>query len=782
MKNILAIITANLRKGRGQAASLLAFALISGLLLNLGLVLMIGFGSFFEEKSESLNTPHMAFLEEKRAFSQSQVDYLKKHPDVASVEFEQVSFFFADITYGDGAMPVYFFLVNAEGTRSMNDLTLIEGTEPVAKADICLPYMFKAGGYDIGDAFKLSLPNSKLSYTITGFTDEIMFGSINNQMYQAYVSRAGFDAALADMPETDGMILKARLHDPSINRAVYQECINEFYYETSIEDPDTLLTISIEWDGVMMTRTMMSSITSTILVVFAAMIVVVSLLVIRFRIRNSIEEGMTNIGALKAVGFTGRQLLWATVLQFVAVALVGIVAGIALSYLLLPAVSGILEQQTALQWEQGFDAGISGAAFVSILVAVFAVTWLSARRIRTLQPLVALRQGLSTHSFKRNHFPLDTSRGPLSWLLAIKAAIQAKGQMVMITIIVAAVSFMAVAGVAVYDNLGLNSGAFARILAGELPDAAFNAVSAEEAKAIRKTIEKDSNVRKVFYNQDVFVMIDDYYVNNIVVEDYGLYEGGMLYEGSYPKHSNEICLSGALAKAKSYGIGDTVTISFDGKTADYLVVGLVQAVNNGGVLCATTIEGFRKLQPTFEPSELYVYLEDPSKTAAFVDGIAKAHESGLSNSIDINELMSAQLSMYGSIFFIVAVVLVAVTALVIFLVLYLVLKTVILRRRRELGIKKALGFTTLQLMNQLALYFIPVIVVGITLGGVLGVLGFNPMFVAVSGNMGIMTASMPAPVLMTVVLCAALIVLSYAFAMLIAWRIRKISAYTLVTE
>jgi hypothetical protein len=45
-----------------------------------------------------------------------------------------------------------------------------------------------------------------------------------------------------------------------------------------------------------------------------------------------------------------------------------------------------------------------------------------------------------------------------------------------------------------------------------------------------------------------------------------------------------------------------------------------------------------------------------------------------------------------------------------------------------------------------------------------------------------MTASMPAPIPPTIVMCAGLVVLSYAFALLIASRIRRISAYALVSE
>ena len=50
------------------------------------------------------------------------------------------------------------------------------------------------------------------------------------------------------------------------------------------------------------------------------------------------------------------------------------------------------------------------------------------------------------------------------------------------------------------------------------------------------------------------------------------------------------------------------------------------------------------------------------------------------------------------------------------------------------------------------------------------------------GGMGIVQVSLPVPLDQTIVTCAALTVLAYLVSMAIAWRIRKISAYTLVSE
>jgi len=107
---------------------------------------------------------------------------------------------------------------------------------------------------------------------------------------------------------------------------------------------------------------------------------------------------------------------------------------------------------------------------------------------------------------------------------------------------------------------------------------------------------------------------------------------------------------------------------------------------------------------------------------------------------------------------------------------------VILRRRQELGIQKAIGFTTLQLMNQIALNMTPVIITGVIIGALAGYFGFNPMMMAFTAGMGVARLSLPVMLDQVVIVCIALIAVAYIVSMLIAVRIRKISAYTLVTE
>jgi putative ABC transport system permease protein len=101
----------------------------------------------------------------------------------------------------------------------------------------------------------------------------------------------------------------------------------------------------------------------------------------------------------------------------------------------------------------------------------------------------------------------------------------------------------------------------------------------------------------------------------------------------------------------------------------------------------------------------------------------------------------------------------------------------ILRRRREFGIQKAVGFTTFQRMNQIALGMTPAILIGAAVGAAAGYFGLNPMVAALMSGMGIVKVRLPVPLDQTM-----LVLLAYAVSLLIAWRIRRISAYTLVSE
>ena len=133
--------------------------------------------------------------------------------------------------------------------------------------------------------------------------------------------------------------------------------------------------------------------------------------------------------------------------------------------------SDVFAQQSGLMWVQGFDGVISSIALCLILLIVVIVAFIAARRINKLNPIVALRGGIITHSFRKNHLPLSTSKGSLPIVLAFKSLLQNMKQSIMIAIIIIAVSFAGTFAVVMFYNTTIDTKTFAETPGVELSNA-----------------------------------------------------------------------------------------------------------------------------------------------------------------------------------------------------------------------------------------------------------------------------------------------------------------------
>jgi putative ABC transport system permease protein len=150
--------------------------------------------------------------------------------------------------------------------------------------------------------------------------------------------------------------------------------------------------------------------------------------------------------------------------------------------------------------------------------------------------------------------------------------------------------------------------------------------------------------------------------------------------------------------------------------------------------------------------------------------------------VNFDKGMAEGMASYQKIVAAMGLAMLVITLLVVTLVLYFVISSSVIRKKRELGIQKAIGFTTYQLMNQLSISFTIPIIIGVVIGTLLGAFYTNPMMSVSMKSAGVMRAGFIVDPYWIIAFGAATIVFSYLLSMLITWRIRKISAYALVTE
>ena len=777
MKNIWMLTFANIRKNKGQTVSLLLFVIITAMLMSVGLTVFLGLGSFFDERAERA---HMAHFTAVYANGTDSIDkglrYIERYPGVMETEVLDAVGGMGDYFINGLKNTSFLFLTRADKAQKMDAPSLVGESLPLTGDAIYIPYFIMlTGDYKAGDSFKLNLYGMEWDFIVAGATEEIMFGTSMNTVHRFYVPDERFNALLDMFPHGGLTLLSARLE----NRGETVFFQAEYNREISTDG----LIFDLSYDNAKQARTMIPMIAAIIITAFALILLAVSLIVIRFRIANSIEESMTNIGAQKAMGYRSFQIISSVVIQFGLIALAGAAAGAVMSQAIIPAIVGILEPIHAMVWRPGFDLATAIICVSTILLTVSGISFLSARRISRLHPLIALRGGMTTHSFRKNALPLDRARGPLDLLLAVKQILQNKTQAVTITVIVAAVTMASVSCIALNHTMSDGKDTFARTLLGEMPDANFMLKNSDGGPAFRDRMLEYPEVRKAFgFETAVTLLADGISMATIVAEDCAQLESNMIVYGRYPRHDNEIALGTAISKVAGKGIGDTVMVKSGETEKEYLVTGIAQFMSNNGFTGIISGNGLTRIQPDYRFIGYNVYLTEGTDVKAFIKSV-EAAEGGIFDSVmDIKDQLIVTMESMSSIFAAVAAGIAAVTVFVVILVLYMVIKTTILRRRRELGIQKAVGFTTFRLMNQIALNMTPVILLGVVTGAVAGYFGLNPMFVALTGSMGIVKVRLPVPIGQTLLICLALVTLAYAVSMLIAWRIRKITAYSLVSE
>ena len=766
MKNIWILSKANLRKSKSQTISMLLLMLLAATFLYIGLTLFTGLGSFFEMRANELNAPHfVAFVNESDPLD-APLEFVHNFPGVVEVETQ-------DVLQGNGSFlmggePLGGTIVIATETaqQTMNPPSLIGRYMPLEGNAVYIPhFLFLDGGFAIGDDFVLDFMGEERLLTVAGSTEEIMFGASMNSIWRVYVSVGVFEELQEQVPAGRSILISARM--------TYGDRALTSAFRAEFDE------MAMNFSAARENRTMIPAIAAATMVTFALTLLLVCAIVIRFRINNDIEETMKNIGVLKAMGYRNRQIIMSIIIQFCLIALVGGIVGILFSQVLFPVVTGIFEPLLGLQWSPAFDIAMTFIVLGMGLTMVLLFSYVTARQIKKLHPLIALRGGITTHSFRKNPLPLDKTRGALSFLLAVKNILKNKKQTIMLSLIIAAVTILAAEGLLVHYNMSVNTSAFIRMF-GEVPDIFAIAEDAESGAKLRERMTNHPDVTKIFSFDNATLLINETAVNVRAVENFEYLAGNELVSGRFPILDSEIALHGAILSELGKNVGDWVTIRSGDYEKEYIVTGTVQEMGNlAGMM---TSYGLRYVMPDFESIVFYIYVQAEIDVDEFIEAFTASNADINVPLISAQRQFDGQMGVMGDIFAAVNVVLLTAAATVVMLVLYLIIKTTIIRRKRELGIQKALGFTTFQLMNQVALGLSPSIILGAVLGTVGAYTLFNPLMDTVMGGMGIVQSNLLTPISWVVVPSIVLVLLAYVVSMLISFRIRKISAYALVSE
>ncbi len=573
------------------------------------------------------------------------------------------------------------------------------------------------------------------------------------------------------------------------------------------------------------------------LIAFLSMVTMASaLFMIRHKISNDIEDQMQQIGVLEALGYRSGEISASYLLEYVISGGTGALLGGLGALLLTPAMDQgirvLLGREVPSDVQPVRIVGVIG--LVLALVVLFAL--LKARTVKKYPPVVALRKGIRTHNFRKNIFPLSGAKRSINAALAWKGLLQDLGSAAGIGICVILSGTALLFSMVTFSFFKDGTKGLESMQSADVDTVWVSVLPGVDVYEVREQIEEMPEVRKAlvtYYYEYLAIKGSDKTGMSLVYDDFSQAENIRPYQGRFPEHENEIMIALRRAREENLSVGDSLVLTNNGLEKDYIITGIVGSMMNGGTVLYLTSDGYRRIDPSTRANVVCAYLADgvsdeefetaiferfggtakELSTAGNVSGsleeqLSKAAKekiailmsrygvtdvdyavrigdkmiTGNSRDFIISEIRSwrgnikAQMEPLAKMtktFTFLAALLIALIVAVIFAI---IASSNVRRQRHNLGIMKAMGYSSKDLMKQMALKFMPVIIVSMIVSSVLCVYVDRIFWSSIFGTVARTDR------IAIVLTDLAMILFCYAVTYIGAGRIKKISVTELMTE
>lgn len=765
----------NLKKDKGAYLSLGIVILITAIMLNLALVLVLQVDKAYDNKFEALNSATINFTIPQTQDTALLKDEIKALEGVTGIECRDAIFLEAivkDFRGTDFSMNTMFY--NKDAFRSINKFDLKEEREESTSQSIYLPlYVASFGEFGLNDKITYEINDKEHTFLVSGVLEEMQYGNYGKGLMGAYLPKSVYEVFSDEYKEhlvTEYSIL-----------ANDNTEINLLNIEISnlLKEKDITMLSVCDKASTKDTRTMVCNLLILVLLAFALVILLVSVFLCKFRISNSVEEDLVNMGVLKALGYTGNMIIGSVVLPYLIITLIASLLGVIASYGILPSLSELLTLQAGFSFRLRFDITgfISVELMLVFIVAVF--TYTAAKPIKNLHPINAIRGNHGGKRIRRNYFPLAETRGSTKLLLILKQMLSAGKQNALLFSVSFVLTILIAFASTLFYNIIVKPNNFISTLSEEMPDLIIYPKE-QYADTLSSDLQSNSEIKNVLKYTTGKITIDDVPITVFACEDFSRVSNDLCYLGENPNAANEIALGSTFEG--QYKLGEQITIQNGDISRSYEIVGFVQSVNYRGNVCEFSMEGYAAINSESITPSLYVYLQSGTDAACSIEEIEARYDNMISNQVNYQKLTQTTQEMYSGIAAIVVVAIFVLTILIALFVLYIVIKTLLVRKKQEFGIYKAIGYSNWQLMMQLMGSFLPPSFFAVLLSSALGLLYVPHINRCIFQVIGAMKNNMEVSFTFLMVFALIQILVNFIISISLAMPIKKISAYTLIKE
>ncbi len=786
LKNMLLLMKSNIKKSKKTSIAFFLLSAVTILLIHTAIQITEGFKQLYQEKIIETNSADFAavlpydFCEKYRGeihnFKQENEDILKiETADALMIRN-------ADIQVGeDEPINGSWTFRNADRKETLSSFRVVSQLEQIPENGIYVPYVCKTFfGFELGNTLHLSLGGWKESFIITGFTEDVLFGSRSNLAFD--LPQDQFDSLKAEAgPNSNAVIVLMETADSA------EGVTNRFSEFVASKADEVEFYSSSDIEYAELSRNSNINIYIIIINIASLMGIAACMVVIGFHMRNTLDRDLKELGTLKAIGYGGKEIAITYALQFFLLGGVGAAVGVFLSELIMPVMIGNIATDIGFVWSNVSSgiASMKNILFILLLIAV--ITLVLSRGILRLRPVEAFQESGRMAIGKKNRVSIEKMPFSVNLSIVLKMIDYERLKSILISFIVAVI--MGVAGFAVilYAKLVNDRDGLLQITGAEVYSVNIQAAQPQDTEKLAKELEKtdaykimmaiDSGSLKLLCENAIYASLSVY-------SDYGALENPSLYAGRYPKHENEVAISGNLAKVLEKEIGDTIEVSQifqeNAKEGYFLIVGLTQGTYTGGMDIYLTMDGLRQIEPKAEWQSVHIYLEEGMDIEKYCLDVKSLFSERVSYVGGFEQIFYSQLapivnSVAGIVLFIIIIII-----LLIIIMGFFVTNSILLTQKMDFGIMKALGYSTRQIMAQTVMTFLLYIAGGSVLGSIFLYFCSNAIIGGLFREMGVYKVEFSFPVVWLIVLILFMEMVGGLTAFISAWKVRKIVPCSLI--
>lgn len=788
MDKILLLTKSNLRKNRGTSVGLFLLMFIATMLIGVSLMIFFDALPIARSEAERLNAGD-GYIMVRNGISDitdEKIEELIKDDTDRYYVYKNLQFGAVPLPFGSGDVSIDIALCDSSAfNRQMDKMEVILEDTSVTGDYIYLPYQFySGGGIKLNDKFEFSVEGVTYSFTVKGFT-ALTYGGCNNAaLFSFVVDDDTYNEILERNGETaEGLIIVYDLKDGVSNGEFRIKNRNEL-----LKINPTAITTGYDIDTVISSRTFIGLILAVSFLVITSLVVAAVAMMLANCISNYIKENMKTLGALKAIGYTGKDIKGSLVFWFFILSVLGSDAGIVTAYLIMPVFAAIVVGQMGFPYQVSFNLPATVIPVVFIIVFALIVTAACASKVSKIHPIVALREGIESHNFRKNHIALDKTSLSLNLSFAMKTCIGNMKQNVITFFVTGFMIFTCVISLLMYENFSRHPKL--EILMTEMCSGVvtFDNETADEGLEYLESRSDIKNIRKIinmnFYYEDreslfTYIVDDMSKMNN----------HDLCYKGRLPKYDNEVAISGAFAKEYGFDVGDEIKLTFGENSYSYLITGYIQTTNNNGREAIFTFDAAERIVNMDHIAAWYWFdlkeesgdsKENKAATDKVLDECKDKYDEHIVNTMNFYEILEGSMTTFKSISAMMLIVMCTISVVVIALILFLLIKSLVYHKRKEYGIFKALGYTSGSLMLQTALSFMPAVIASVIAFSIGSYYLANPYMSTFMHMFGLVKCNFAIPVPGVAIIAVSFAVVSFVLALLLTGRIKKIEAYNML--